>query len=66
MEDNFSTDVVVGGVVWGLFKHFTCIVHIISIIITSTLPRAKRYQMPAVGDTSYRGQRGLWRGAHLR
>ena len=50
MEDNFSTDVVVGGVVWGLFKHVTRIVYIISIIITSTPPRAIRYQIPEVED----------------
>ena len=66
MEDNFSTDVVVGGVVWGLFKHVTRIVYIISIIITSTPPRAIRYQIPEVEDYCYRGQSALWREARLR
>ena len=34
VEDNFSTNWKVGGMVWGWFKYSTYIVHFISIIIT--------------------------------
>ena len=38
-----------GGTVSGWFKHIACIVHFISIIITSAPPQVIRHQIPEVG-----------------
>ena len=55
MEETFSMDQ--GWVVWGRFKHMTCIAHFISIIITSDPPQIIRHRILEVGDPRSRGSR---------
>ena len=51
LEDNFST--TGGGDGFQRFKHSTCIVHSISIIITSASPQSIRHQIWEVGHPGY-------------